>query len=125
MTDPQDMADITAETDASGWTVQLGDSAHRVELGKDTALYGRPTSFSCDGVVYPLTLPALWDGTPPVILPFVIGEAPASLTVSVARLSVLERLKRVPRFFLGGGLGDVWSFQLTVGEQGLGTITRE
>ena len=121
----QDMANITAQADTSGWTVQIGDSAHRVELGTDTFLHGRPTSFSCDGVVYPLKLPAMWYGTPPVILPFRIGEAPASLTVSVARQSALERLKRVPRFVLGGSLGDVWSFELIVDEHRLGTITRE
>lgn len=124
------------QADASGWTVYLGDSVHRVELGADTALHGRPTSFSCDGVVHRLKLPALWlpvrrwtpqrgQGTPPVTLPFSIDGAAASLNVSVTRLSLLERLKRVHRVFLGGGLGDVWNFQLVVDEQPLGTITRE
>jgi hypothetical protein len=113
------------QADASGWTVYLGDAVHRVELGSDTALHGRPTSFSCDGVVHRLKLPALWYGTPPVILPFSIDGAAASMKVSVARLSLMGRLKRVHRVFLGGGLGDVWNFELVVGEHPIGTISRE
>lgn len=121
----EDSAKITAQVDSFGWTVYLGDAVHRVELGADTALHGRPTSFSCDGVVHRLKLPLSWYGTPPVILPFTIGGAPASLAVSVARLSTMERVMRIPRVFLGGGLGDVWSFELIVDEHRLGTISRE
>lgn len=113
------------QADASGWTVYLGDWAHRVELGADTALHGRPTSFSCDGVVHSLKIPALWYGTPPVLLPFSIDGAAASLLVSVARPSPMRRLMRAYRVFLGGGLGDVWNFELVVDEQPLGTISRE
>jgi hypothetical protein len=98
---------------------------HRVELGADTWLHGRPPSFTCDGVEHRVKLPAIWYGTPPVILPFSIDGAAASLKVSVTRLSFVKRLKRALGFFLGGSLGDVWNFQLVVDEQPLGTISRE
>jgi hypothetical protein len=116
---------ISGQADESGWTVHLNDAVHRVDLGPPTALHGRPTSFVCDGVAHPLKVPVIWYGTPPAIIPFSIGGTPASLSVSVTRLSMFERLKRVPRFWLGGGLGDVWNFELMVDQHRLGMISQE